>query len=109
MRITRPTDFYPTTEFIAATPLIFNGSRGEQFQITVLEDDIIRVEHWPDVKPRLNRTWTVVGKDGDVPREGRRRNDLSPFSLPEYHLTPSPLTKIERGANPSNRATASQG
>jgi alpha-glucosidase len=89
MRITRPTDIYPSTD-APTTPMVFNGSRGERIQISVLEEDIIRVEHWPDGKPRLNRTWTVVSKDGDVPREGRRRDDLSPFSLPKYTLTPAP-------------------
>ncbi len=92
MRITRPTDVYPITD-VPATPLVFTGSRGEQFQISVLEDDIIRVEHWPDGKPRLNRTWTIVDKDGNAPREGRRRDDLSPFSLPGYDLTPPPSSR----------------
>ena len=68
----------------AAHPLIFLGERDERLQISVLNDDLIRVEHYPDGKPRLNRTWTIVGKDGDVPREGRRRDDLSPFPLPRF-------------------------
>jgi alpha-glucosidase len=96
MRITRPTDFYPATT-TPTTPLVFTGSRGEKFQISVLEDAIIRVEHWPDGKPRLNRTWTIVGKDGDAPREGRRRDDLSPFSLPDYDLIPQPLRVSTHG------------
>ena len=68
----------------AAHPLVFTGERGERLQVSVLDHDLIRVEHFPDGKPRLNRTWSVLGKDGDVPREGRRRDDLSPFALPSF-------------------------
>ncbi len=69
-----------------AHPLVFTGERGEGLQVSILDDDLIRVEHFPDGKPRLNRTWTVVGKDGAVPREGRRRDDLSPFRLPHFEI-----------------------
>ena len=68
----------------AAHPLVFAGTRGERFQISVLEDDVIRVQLLPDGKPRQDRTWLVVGQNGDAPREGRRRDDLSPFSLPPF-------------------------
>ena len=68
----------------AMHPLVFAGTRGERFQISVLEDDLIRVQLFPEGKPRLDRTWLVVGQDGDVPSEGRRRDDLSPFSLPSF-------------------------
>jgi len=84
MRITQPSQVSlvdPT-----AHPLLFTGQRGERFKISVLEDDLIRVQHFPDGQPRLDRTWMVVGADGDVPREGRRRDDLSPFSLPDFDL-----------------------
>jgi alpha-glucosidase len=64
--------------------LSFAGERGEQFQITVLEDDLIRVQHYPEGRPRLDRTWMIVDQTGDVPREGRRRDDLSLFGLPEF-------------------------
>jgi hypothetical protein len=53
--------------------LAFAGARGEHLTITTLEPDIVRVCHWPEGRPRLNRTWLVAGADGDVPREGRRR------------------------------------
>jgi len=77
----------------AAHPLVFTGARGERLQVSILDDDLIRVEHYPDGKPRLNRTWMVVGKDGDVPREGRRRDDLAPFRLPPFEInrTDNPL------------------
>ena len=69
-----------------AHPLAFTGARGERFQISVLENDLIRVQHFPDGAPRLDRTWMVVGKDGDVPREGRARDDLSRFALPPFSM-----------------------
>jgi alpha-glucosidase len=75
-----------------AHPLVFAGQRGECFQITVLEDDLVRVQHWPEGQPRLNRTWMVVGPGGDVPREGRCRDDLSPFSLPGFDLNAGETT-----------------
>ncbi len=64
-----------------------NGAQDERFTMTVLEHDIVRVQHWPDGAPRLNRTWLVVDDSGDTPREGRPRDDLSPFSLPKFDLT----------------------
>ncbi len=70
----------------AAHPLEFSGTRGERLTISVLDHDLIRVQHWPDGSPRLDRTWTVIGQGGDVPREGRRRGDLSPFALPDFAL-----------------------
>lgn len=80
----------PTTH-----PLQFTGPHGELFQITVLEEGMIRVQHFPEGRPRLDRTWMVVGADGDVPREGRRRDDLSPFSLPAFTLeTESLVTRL---------------
>jgi alpha-glucosidase len=65
-------------------PLVFTGARGERIQISVLENDLIRVQMFPDGAPRLDRTWTVVGKEGDVRREGRARDDLSRFTLPTF-------------------------
>lgn len=84
MRLIQPDGFSLTDQ----TPdsVIFTGSRGEQFQISVLDDDLIRVRHLPDGAARLDRTWLVVGPDGDMPREGRLRDDLSPFPLPGYTL-----------------------
>ncbi len=76
--------------------LAFAGGRGEYLAITALEPDIIRICHWPEGRPRLNRTWLVVGADGDVPREGRRRDDLSPFSLPGWQPVEAPPGVIRR-------------
>ncbi len=66
--------------------LEFAGQQGERLRITVLDHGLIRVQHWPDGTPRQDRTWTVVGADGDVPREGRLREDLSPFPLPPFEV-----------------------
>jgi alpha-glucosidase len=82
--ITSPTLVSPVDP--AAHPLVFVGQRGERFAISVLDDDLIRVQHFPQGQPRLERTWMVVGREGDAPREGRRRDDLSPFALPGFAL-----------------------
>jgi alpha-glucosidase len=84
MRITQAT--HVSLDEPISHPLTFSGGRGERFQVNVLEDDLIRVQHWPDGQPRLGRTWMIVGADGDVPHEGRRRDDLSPFSQPSFDL-----------------------
>lgn len=62
-----------------------SGPRGEALRIDILEQDVIRLWFMPDGAPRLNRTWAVVGPDGTMPREGRRRDDLSPFTLPGFN------------------------
>src|SRR5690554_3401384 len=77
-----------------ADALTFEGKRGERFQISVLDHDLVRVQFWPDGMPRLDRTWSVVGPSGDVPLEGRPRDDLSPFPRPglRFDETPDGLT-----------------
>src|SRR5690242_5128117 len=67
--------------------LHFDGARGERLHIDVLDHDLIRVRHHPDGKARLDRTWMVVGKDGEIPLEGRSRDDLSPFPLPAVEIS----------------------
>jgi alpha-glucosidase len=69
---------------MSAAPLRFSGSRGEFFAVDILQPDVVRVRHYPQGTPRLDRTWLVVGADGDTPREGRPRDDLSPFPLPAF-------------------------
>ena len=80
MKIVTPQAVTP----ILYQPLHFSGSRGEQFRIDVLDHDLIRVRHYPDGKARLDRTWMVLGKDGEMPLEGTSRDDLSGFALPTY-------------------------
>lgn len=86
MRIHIPSKFAlsQTTPFIQ-----LQGQNQEQFLIQVLEQDIIRIQFWPDGASRLDRTWLIVDKTGDTLREGRPRQDLSPFSLPDYELKSS--------------------
>jgi alpha-glucosidase len=81
-------------------PTAFSGTRGERLAIDVLDHDLIRVSVRPDGAARLDRTWTVLG-DGDAasdnghaptphadtPREGRLRDDLSPFPRPTPTIT----------------------
>jgi alpha-glucosidase len=73
-----------------AHPFDFIGDNRDRFRVSVLEHDLIRVQHLPDGEPRLNRTWMVIGFDReggfqqvDVPREGRDRDEYSRFSLPQ--------------------------
>lgn len=89
MRIVYPSSVRPTQP--DNHPLVFESQQGTRFRISVLEPDLVRVEHLPDGTPRMERTWTVVGFDrsstmqiADVPREGRQRSDYSGFSLPTY-------------------------
>ncbi len=82
MRLTRPSDLRLTD--VTPHMLIFTADGGERFQLTVLDHDLLRVQFFPDGKPRVERTWTIVDETGDTPREGRRRDDLSPFPLPGF-------------------------
>ncbi|MBN1964464.1 MAG: glycoside hydrolase family 31 protein [Anaerolineae bacterium] len=82
MRLTTPRRMTLTDP--AAHPLTFVGARGERFLLSVLDHDLIRVQGWPDGAPRLDRTWLVVDQDGEMPRQGRPRDDLSPFPLPPF-------------------------
>lgn len=76
-------------EFVEADDhsLYFRGQRGEHLRLSVLDYSLIRVQHYPDSAPRLDRTWMVVGADGDTPLEGRNRDDLSPFVRPSFEWT----------------------
>jgi alpha-glucosidase len=89
MRIT-----YPSNVCLSdpdSHPLVFKGEGGDLFLITILENDLIRVQHLPDGTPRLERTWMVLGFErkenlahNDIPLGGRQRSDLTPFSLPSF-------------------------
>jgi alpha-glucosidase len=91
MRLTTLTHLRPTISetpgFGTPNPYWFVGGRGESFAVTVLDHDLIRVQHYSEGAPRLDRTWLIVDANGDTPREGRRRDDLSPFPLPAHALT----------------------
>ena len=68
--------------------LSYSGPDSERFTIQVLDHDLIRVQMHPDGTPRLDRTWTIVGPDGDVPREGRHRDDIAHFPQPAPRIQP---------------------
>ncbi len=55
-------------------------------QIRVLEHDLIRVSLLKDGGWRLDRSWTIA-PSGDVPWEGRQRDDLTGFGCPEPRIT----------------------
>ncbi|MGV2978474.1 TIM-barrel domain-containing protein [Roseibium alexandrii] len=54
--------------------------------IRVLEHALIRVSLLKDGVHRLDRTWAIA-PNGDVPWEGRSREDLSDFTCPGFSLT----------------------
>jgi alpha-glucosidase len=87
MRMTQPTNVRLADRSLSSPTLVFAGDGGERCQVSVLDDDLIRVQMFPDGQSRFSRTWTVVGKEGDVPYEGRLRDDLSPFPLPPLECT----------------------
>ncbi|MBN1888666.1 MAG: DUF4968 domain-containing protein, partial [Thermoflexales bacterium] len=87
MRITNPANVRLEDSSLTSSTLAFSGERGERFQLSVLADDLVRVQMFPNGQPRFPRTWLVVGKEGDVPCEGRWRDDLSPFPLPAFEHT----------------------
>lgn len=75
-------------------PLRFAGRDGPRFVfraddgparvvLTVAEEDVVRVQVQPLGRALVTRTWAVVGRLGDVGREGRDREDLAAFACPE--------------------------
>ena len=64
----------------------FTADGGETFQVDVLENGLFHVRFHPNGESRLERTWLVVDKNGEMPPEGRRRDDLTPFSKPDFKL-----------------------
>lgn len=82
MRLTSSCPVQP----IPGRPLSFADPYHARLQVSVLESDLVRVQLYPDGEPRFTRTWMIVDQHGEMPREGRRRDDLSPFSLPDFRL-----------------------
>lgn len=90
MRIVKPQNV--TLKAEENNSLQFVAAGGEQLLISILETDIIRVQHLPEQTMRLDRTWMIVDKNGQMPREGRPRTDHTPFTLPPYTTIPSDAT-----------------
>lgn len=68
-----------------------NGSGSPaRLVLTFVEDDVLRVQVQPHGRAYLTRSWTVVGRAGDAPIEGRDREDLSVFAPVEPELTGAP-------------------
>lgn len=65
-----------------ASSVTLAGGRGERLRVSILDDDLVRVQHLPDGVVRFGRTWAIVDENGSVPREGRQRNDESHFPRP---------------------------
>ena len=72
--------------------LAVDGSH--QLKITVLEEALFRVSLKKAGAWRLDRTWSIAPAE-DVPFEGRLRDDLSGFSLPEFACTGDETLTIE--------------
>ncbi len=86
MRLTVLNHLQPVEAATGDPALCFRGARGEDFRLTVLDHDLIRVQHHPEGRSRLDRTWLVAGKDGAFPLEGRARDDVSCFACPPFPL-----------------------
>jgi alpha-glucosidase len=82
-----------------ANPPLFAVTREERGHVTlseplgavvhifVLEDDIVRVAVLPEGGWKMPLTWAIAPGLEDVPAEGRRREDVSGFSCPDYTLS----------------------
>lgn len=68
----------------ATVTLLTDG--GRRMRIAVLDRDLIRVSLTGQDGWRLDRSWSVA-PDGDVPFEGRSRDDLSGFACPDFDLS----------------------
>jgi hypothetical protein len=47
MRMTQPTNVRLIDSSLSSSTLAFEGERGERFQVSVLDDDLIRVQMFP--------------------------------------------------------------
>jgi len=76
-RLFKPQEYVPEEGGI-----LVKNREGVLLRFQALEKDILRITFRPDGHWRLDRTWMIVGKNGEAPREGRSREDLSAFSCP---------------------------
>lgn len=54
--------------------------------VTVADHDLLRIEVLPLGRQVQERTWAIVGGDGDVPRKGRPRDDVERFPRPPFFV-----------------------
>jgi len=74
--------FKPQEYIQESSGILVRNREGVPLHIQALEQDILRTTFQPDGHWRLDRTWMIVGKKGEAPREGRKRDDLSAFRCP---------------------------
>ena len=89
MRLVEPTHFTPAGVAAKQSNAVLEWAGGaqERFRIAVLEEDIVRVQLWPHGSPTSGPTWMIVDSNGDVPLEGRNREELSRFGQPSFECT----------------------
>ena len=86
--------------------LVFESLQGPaRALLTLLEDDVVRLQWQPHGAARVTRTWAVVGRAGDVSPEGRARDDLSGFRCPEPVVEAEGERVLLRGARLSVEVT----
>lgn len=70
--------------------VLLNVEGRHRLILRVLEHNMIRVTLLKDAAYRLDRTWAIapgaIAPDGDVPWEGRLRDDLTGFGCPDFAL-----------------------
>ncbi|WP_324716881.1 glycoside hydrolase family 31 protein [Carboxydochorda subterranea] len=84
----------------APSRVTFVGSHGERIAITSLEPAIVRVQVRPGDGGGLSRTWAIADASGDVPYEGRDREDLGRFSCPPFEQEPDMAGTLPQPAEP---------
>jgi alpha-glucosidase len=81
--IVMPLRLFRPQEFIQEeSGILIKNREGIPLRIRAIEEDILRISFQPDANWRLNRTWIIIGKNGEDPCEGRSRDDLLPFGCP---------------------------
>lgn len=80
-RLFRPQEIIPEDSGV-----LIQNREGVPLRIRALDEDILRVTFQPDGVWRLDRTWMILGKNGYALREGRSRDDLSPFNPPSVKV-----------------------
>jgi len=64
--------------------------------LTVADDDLVRIEVMPTGRAAQTRSWAIVDADGDVPLQGRERDDLGRFRCPPFALNEAPEKLVVR-------------